>query len=413
MSENKISTMKYDDSRPTKLKLYSLITLLNSYSHGIIIPVLSLTLLSKGLSLSKLSLVLGLYALTVVILELPTGIAADILGRKNVFCLSLLVSIASFSTILFGHGLLLICIGMILYGLSRALSSGSFDALFIDWYIGVYGKAKLHKITTRLEVLDALGLSLGSITGGLLPIISRNFLYETSEYNINLIARILLTLVTVIISFIFIKETQTTKKYERIPISKHIRNSSSLIIKNKTLLLIFISTLSTGFFLSALETYWQPHFKFLLIDDSMIWLLGILAFLYLGAGMFGGILSEKIIDKLKFNNKKMYLLLRFALAVSIILMAIQTRIPSFIALYTITYLFFGMANIPESVIINGEIPNEIRASVLSTRSLIFQFGALSGSLINSIIIKYISIPTLWIIAASFILVTLLIIFKKL
>jgi len=145
----------------------------------------------------------------------------------------------------------------------------------------------------------------------------------------------------------------------------------------------------------------------------MIWLLGILAFLYLGAGMFGGILSEKIIDKLKFNNKKMYLLLRFALAVSIILMAIQTRIPSFIALYTITYLFFGMANIPESVIINGEIPNEIRASVLSTRSLIFQFGALSGSLINSIIIKYISIPTLWIIAASFILVTLLIIFKKL
>lgn len=302
---------------------------------------------------------------------------------------------------------------MILYGLSRALSSGSFDALFIDWYIVSYGKDNLHKITTRLEVLDALGLSLGSITGGLLPIISKNFFYQINEYSINLIAKILLTLVTVIISYVYINETPISKKYERTSITKHIRNSSSFISKNKTLVLILLSTLSTGFFLSALETYWQPHFKSILINDSMIWLLGILAFLYLGAGMFGGILSEKIIDKIKFDNKKMYLFLRLALAVSIILMAIQTRISSFITLYTIIYLFFGMANIPESVIINGEIPNEIRASVLSTRSLTFQFGALSGSLINSIIINYISIPTLWIIAATFILVTLLIIFRKL
>ncbi len=234
MSENKLDTMEDDYSKPVKLKLYSLITLFNSYSHGIIIPVLSLILLSKGLSLSKLSLVLGLYALSVVILELPTGIAADILGRKNVFCLSLLVSMGSFSTILFGHGLFLMCVGMILYGLSRALASGSFDALFIDWYIEAYGKDKLHKVTTRLEVLDALGLSLGSITGGLLPIISKNFLHQISEYNINLIARILLTLVTVIISFIFIKETQTSKKNERISITKHIHNSSSFIRKKKT-----------------------------------------------------------------------------------------------------------------------------------------------------------------------------------
>lgn len=411
--ENELISMKNNELRPIKLKIYSLITLLNSYSHGIIIPVLSLILLNKGLSLSKLSLVLGLYALTVVVLELPTGIAADVLGRKNIFCLSLLVSIASFGTILFGHGILLLCLGMILYGLSRALSSGSFDALFIDWYIDIFGKDKLHKITTRLEVLDALGLSLGAITGGLLPMISKNIFPQICEYNLNLIVKILLTLVTVTFSLIFITETQISKKSERISIINHIRNSSSFVTKNKTLLLIFISTLSTGFFLSALETYWQPHFKSLLIDDSLLWLLGILAFLYLGAGMIGGILSERVIDKLKFDNKKMYLFLRLSLAISIILMSAQTKISSFIILYTITYLFFGMANIPESVIINGEIPNEIRASILSTRSLIFQFGALSGSLINSIIINYISIPTLWIISASFILVTLLLIFKKL
>jgi MFS family permease len=413
MIEDELISIKNKELIPIKLKIYSLITLLNSYSHGIIIPVLSLILLSKGLSLSKLSLVLGLYALTVVVLELPTGIAADVLGRKNIFCLSLIVSILSFGTILFGQGILLLCIGMMFYGLSRALSSGSFDALFIDWYIGIFGKDKIHKITTRLSVLDALGLSLGAITGGFLPIISKKLLPQIGIYNLNLIIKILLTLVTILISYIFISETAISKKTERTSFIKHIHNSSTFILENKTLPYIFISILSTGFFLSALETYWQPQFKSLITNDSLLWLLGILAFLYLGAAMFGGILSEKLIDKFKPNNKKMYLWLRLALAISIILMAIQTKIPSFITLYTITYLFFGMANIPESVIINGEIPNEIRASILSTTSLVFQFGALFGSLINSIVINYISISTLWFIAASIILATLLVIFKKL
>lgn len=412
MDENEIVSINNAELRPIKLKIYSLITLLNSYAHGILIPVLSLILLSKGITLSSLSLVLGLYALTVVFLELPTGIAADILGRKKIYCLSLLVSMISFTIVLFGHGMLILCIGMMFHGLSRALSSGSFDALFIDWYIDNFGKDKLHKITTRLSVLEALGLSLGAITGGIFPIISKNLLPMLGEYDLNLILKILLTLAAVVFSCIFITETSITKISERISVKKHIQNSSSFIMNNKKLLFIFISVFSTGFFLSALETYWQPHFKSLFTDNSMFWLLGILAFLYLGAGMLGSIASEKIMDKFKFDNLKLYLSLRLLLAVSIFLMAMQTNIPSFVTLYTISYLFFGMANIPEGVIINSEIPNDIRASVLSTYSLVFQVGALSGSFINSIIINYISIPKLWMIAAGIILATLLLIYKN-
>ena len=396
-----------------KLKIYSLITLLNSYSRGILLPVLSLLLLDKGLSLSNLAVVLGIYALTVVILELPTGIVADIWGRKKVFCLSQAVSVISFSIILFGRGIFILCIGMIFYGLSRALSSGSFDALFIDWYIDTFGKEKIHKITTRLSVLEALGLSLGAITGGFFPLLSKLLLPQLSAYDLNLIVKISLTIGLVVLSIIFITENKSYKKSERVSIKQHIKNSSSIVANNKTLLYIFISVFSTGFFLSALETYWQPHFTSLLPDNSMIWLLGVMAFLYLAAVMIGSIASEKIIDKYKFDYKKMYLILRLMLTFSLVLLAFQIKTPSFIAIYTITYLLFGMANIPEGIIINGEIPNEIRASVLSVYSLVLQVGALTGSFINSIIINYISIPMLWLIAAGIILITLLIIFKKL
>ncbi len=394
--------------KPNKLKVYSLITLLNSYCRGILIPILSLMLLDKNISLSSLSIVLGTYALTAVILELPTGIAADIMGRKKVFCLSLIISEISFSIILFGHGILILCLAMVFYGLSRSLASGSFDALFIDWYIDTYGKEKLSKITARLSVLDALGLSLGAITGGLFPVWSKHLLPELGAYDLNIIIKILLTLALIFISIIFISETDSFQKTERISIRKHIENSSSIVFKNKTLIYIFISVFSTGYFLSALETYYQPHFKALLSGSNMIWLLGIMAFLYLAAGMLGSIFSERIIDRYKYDNKKLYMLLRLLLSFSLILLSFQIKIPSFIALYTITYLLFGMANIPEGIIINLEIPNEIRASVLSVYSLTLQAGALTGSFVNSIIINFIPIPALWLISAVIILLTVII-----
>ncbi|MDF2950315.1 MAG: hypothetical protein K0R07_2366 [Sedimentibacter sp.] len=135
-----------------RVKLYSLIVFLKSFSMGLLIPVLSLVFIDKGASLSNISIIMGVYSLTVVVLELPSGILADVIGRKKVFCLSLIVSLIGYSVILFGRGMIFLCIGIIFYGTSRALSSGSFDALFIDSYIETFGRDKLHKITVRLSV---------------------------------------------------------------------------------------------------------------------------------------------------------------------------------------------------------------------------------------------------------------------
>ena len=379
---------------------------------GLIIPILSLLLINKGASLSNISIIMGIYSLTVVVFELPTGIFADVVGRKKTFCISLIISMIGFSIIFIGYGMIVLCIGIILYGLSRALSSGSFDALFIDSYIDAYGKDKLHNITTRLSVLDSLGLSAGALTGGFIPKISVILFPSFGTFDLNVIFKILLTLIVAVFSIVFIKENTKYEIEKQISIKQHIKNSSSIVIENKTIKCIFISAFATGFFLLSIETYWQPHFMSLLPDNSMLWLLGVITFLYFISSILGSIFSEKIIDKFKFNIKKMYLILRFVLASSLIFMAFQVNVPSFIVSYSFIYLFLGMANIPESVILNGEIPNEIRASTLSVNSLIFQLGALFGSFINSIIINFVTIPLLWIIAAAIIFITVLIIFKN-
>ena len=396
-----------------KLHIYSLIMFLNSYLTGLLTPVLSLALIDKGASLSNLSIILGLYALSVILLELPSGIMADVFGRKKTFVLSLAAFTVSFLLFLISKGLISLCIVMMLYGLGRALGSGSFDALFIDYYIDNYGKDKLHNITTRLSVLEASGLSAGALSGGFFPEISMKFLPSIGTYDLNILVRIILTFVVILLAVFSISENVHKDNKELISIKQHIKNSSSFIFKNATINCIFLSVFSTGFFLSALETYWQPHFITLLTDDSSTRLLGLMAFLYLGAAMLGSILSNKTIRKYKFNLRKMYLLMRGAIAILLILTALQTNVPMFIAFYSSIYLVFGVANIPEGVILNHETPNEIRASVLSVKSLTMQIGGLSGSLLYSILIRFMSIPAIWIIAALLVLLTISLMARKL
>ncbi len=398
-----------------KIKIYSLIMFLNSYLAGLLTPILSLTLIDKGASLSNLSVILGLYALSVILLELPTGIMADVFGRKKTFILSLIIFVLSFSLLLIGRGLIILCIVMMLYGLAKALASGSFDALFIDYYIDNFGKDKLHNITTRLSVLEALGLSAGALSGGFFPELSVKLFPSIGAYDLNIFVRIILTIAVIFLSVLFISDMSDAGKIEkkqRISIKQHINNSSAFVFKNTTVLCIFISVFSTGFFLSALETYWQPHFITFLPDGSSVRLLGLMAFLYLGAAMAGSIISNNTIKKYKFNLRKMYLVMRGFIALFLILTALQTNIPLFIAFYASIYLMFGMATIPEGVILNSETPNEIRASVLSVKSFTMQIGGLSGSFLYSVLIKFISIPLIWMLAALIILSTAAIISKK-
>ena len=392
-----------------KVKIYSLIMFLNYYLAGLLTPVLSLALIDKGASLSNLSIILGLYALSVILLELPTGIMADIFGRKKTFVLSLIIFTLCFALLLIGKGFIVLCLVMMLYGLAKALASGSFDALFIDYYIDNFGKDKLHNITTRLSVLEALGLSAGALSGGFFPEISNKLFSSIGTYDLNIIVRIVLTITVIVLSVLFISDTDNIEEKQHISIKQHVKNSSTFVFKNTTILCIFLSVFSTGFFLSALETYWQPHFITFLPDGSSIRLLGLMAFLYLGAGMIGSIISNNTIKKYKFNLRKMYLLMRGFIALLLIISALQTNVPLFITFYASIYLMFGMSMIPEGVILNSETPNEIRASVLSVRSFTMQIGGLSGSLLYSILIKFISIPTIWILAAFIVLITISII----
>lgn len=57
-------------------KYFSVIMLLSSFSTGLIVPILSLLLLDKGITLRQPAIIIGIYSLTTIVIELPSGVFA-------------------------------------------------------------------------------------------------------------------------------------------------------------------------------------------------------------------------------------------------------------------------------------------------------------------------------------------------
>ncbi len=373
-------------------KLFQTIIFINHFSLGLVVPVLNLILLDCGATLQTLPLIYMVMAVTVLCFELPSGICADLLGRKKVFLISCVFNFLSFFILIFVKQSLplLILVGM-LYGIGRAFSSGSIEALIIDQMIDRQGNDYLPKITSRLSIIEGAGLSTGSIAGGILAQVSTDRVY-------NLMGRITLILVVMALCQIFIKE-DVMKKKEHNSLKYHVKQGAMAVLTNRRFALVVAGGFFVGLFLSAIETYWQPAFVDITNDQNKEWLLGIIPFLGFLAVTVGNILSQKLLGKYKAGQMEIYLFSRGIHAILLIVFALQTSSTGFIAGYAGLYLMLGAGNIAESTIINLYAPNHMRASILSLFSFVTQIGLMCASLISSIAINKLHFSGVWIIMA--------------
>ena len=124
---------------------------------------LVLLLTARGATVQTASLFIGISSTVIILAEFPSGVFADLFGRKRSFLVSMLLQIAGFSLLLVARTPAVLAAVMVLYGLSRAFASGSLEALAID---EVEDKALLPKATARPGILDSAGLASGALLGG-------------------------------------------------------------------------------------------------------------------------------------------------------------------------------------------------------------------------------------------------------
>lgn len=374
-------------------KMQQAIITINSFSMGILLPVFNLVLLEKGSNLQTLPLLLAIYSTTVLCLELPSGICADIYGRKAVYLLSCGFLFISSCLMFAANNMVWLIFTITFFGLGRAFSSGSLDALFIDYALALHGEDCLAKVTSRIAVLDGAGLAVGCIVGGFISNLAGNYL-------VNIILRAVLTVMLFIMCLVFIKEQPIHAREKHTSLIDHIRKGKQVLFSTPKFGFIFMGIFFTGFLLCAIETYWQPAFMQLPTMQNSTWVLGFIAFLGFLAVAFGNIIVQKLLDKYSRSWWNVYNICRIIFAICILVFAFQKKNTGFVLWYAGVYLLLGASNVAESTLINKLTPNNMRASVLSLSSLTAQIGALCASVFSSIMILRLEFSGIWIIAGG-------------
>ncbi len=367
---------------------------LNYFSMGVMVPVLSLALLDKGLDLTSLALIFGLYSLTVLILEIPSGVLADVIGRKRVFLLSNVFYITSAAGLLFVRGVAPMIPVIVLWGAGKAFASGSMDALIIDGYIGQNGAQSMPVVTSRLALLETAGLSAGAILGGFLPGLTGDLFPLLGTYDLTIIARTALVLVNTVLCAVFIKESRPHGTHT-IKLKAHIAESARFIKQSRIVLLLSAGLFCAGIFLFTIETYWQPAYTALLPDGSLYWTLGLLSFGCFFFASAGNIIIKKIFSGRQHMLYVGYLAARLLLFSMLVIFSLQQSAAGFAAMFFTLYLLFGASNMAESTILNTEIPSEKRASLLSFVSFVFQTGGIVAPAAAGLASTQQGIRTLW------------------
>src|SRR3954468_17296523 len=145
------------------------LTVLRWLPVGLQAPITVLLAQSRGLSLAEIGVLFTVHGAVVVVLELPTGGLADVLGRRPVVvagAVLYLLSCLVFATATSFPGFLA---GVLLLGLGRALDSGPVEAWYVDTVHRIDPAADVAPGLAKHGAADGGSLAVGAVVGGLLP----------------------------------------------------------------------------------------------------------------------------------------------------------------------------------------------------------------------------------------------------
>ena len=372
---------------------------------------------ARGIGLAEVGLALGIYSLTVVALEVPTGGLADAVGRKRValvaFALAALYNLA----FLFAFSFPTLLLAMILYGVSRALSSGALDAWFVDALLATDPDTDLQPALAGAETVGLAALGLGTLLGGALPRLFAGLPPDgtavLTPLAVPIVAALAVKLLLVAAVALLIHEPRPAggaswrAGFRAVP--GLVRDAAQLSRANPRLLLLMSASFVAGLAIISLEALWQPHFA-ALVDgpggSPPTLLLGVLMAGSFVAGMGGNLLAGWLSRRLGGRHALVSAVSRLLQGASILALAAAGALVPATGFFWLAYLMGGVGLSPHATLLNVEIPAERRSAMLSVQSLAAYLGSFIGGAGLGAVAEHVSIPAAWLIAGALTVVSL-------
>lgn len=316
-------------------------------------------LAGKGMSLMQLGLLESLFHVTSFFMEIPTGVVADLFGRKTSRIVGRLLSVVSLILVFTGNGFEAYAFAFIITAFSYNFESGAGEALVYDSLKQLEISNLFMKMTGRKELIYQLTSTVAFIVGGWLATISYKWVYLLS---------ILFAIMAFVEGFFFtepdVGRTEVTGIAESM--KAQIVISLKAIKERPRIAYLYFSVNSLIAFITTLFFYLQNHFKTQGMLESEI---GVILALASIGGALAGVHAWRL--EKRFGNRILLRSLPVLISIGLWIMAL-TRFEA-VAFFYLSALD-GIVYVVTRDYINKLIPSDQRATLLSVDSMIFSFN---------------------------------------
>jgi MFS family permease len=362
-------------------RVYLFLTLLTTLAASFIWGINTLFLLSAGLNNTEAFAANAFFSIGMVLFEVPTGVVADTRGRRFSFLLGALTLLASTLLYLVMWQIEAPFVGWafasILLGLGFTFFSGATEAWLVDALEATGFEGNLETVFGRGQTIAGVAMLVGSVAGGVIA--------QMTSLGVPYILRVIMLLVAFGAAFFLMHDLGFKPKtgLGTVEAVKDVaRGSIDGGLRNRPVRWMMLAAPFTGGVGFYAFYAMQPYLLELYGDPTAYSIAGLAAAIVAGAQIVGG-LSVPVARRF-FSLRTNAIFLAVALE-TIILAGIgavgflqdDLGMGAFyiaIALLTLWALVFAIAGPIRQAFLNGLIPSEQRATVLSFDSLMGSIG---------------------------------------
>jgi len=138
----------------------------------IIMPIIVLFFQDNGLSLQEIMILQASYSLSVALMEIPSGYAADVLGRRKTLILGCILAFVGFSLFSISYNFWWFLVAEIILGLGNSFISGADTAIMYDSLLEAKAEDRFMKYEGRSISIGNFSEAAAGVLGGFLAAIS-------------------------------------------------------------------------------------------------------------------------------------------------------------------------------------------------------------------------------------------------
>ena len=363
-------------------RTYLTLQLFNTLAASLIWGINTLFLLDAGLSNTEAFAANAFFTAGFVLFEIPTGVIADLKGRKVSYLLG--VFTLAVSTLIYLYMWRVSApfwawaISSMLLGLGFTFFSGAFEAWLADALAHSGAKDKLESVLAKGEIVEGAAMLTGSVAGG--------FIAQATNLGVPYVVRAGFLVLNFLVAVFVMKDLGFKPATGKQPVKEVKKILSSSVrhgLKNPPIRwMMFTAPFIGGVSIYAFYAM-QPYLLELYGNENAYGIAGIAAAVVAGAQIAGGLLVPHI-GRI-FRKRTSVLITAYGISVTVL--ALVGLIPNFWVVVTLLVLWglmFSAVTPVRQAYLNALIPSEQRATVLSFDSL---FGSTGGVVIQPILGK--------------------------